>query len=359
MDLDMLEARYQAATYRGTDVAPLLEDFRLRYGDRADHIYGYVKPILGLDPEAKRREAAEVASRGPELVRHVRRRAYNRMNVVALYSKYISQFVDENEVRAAFALLGAPSGLHELLSMGVLMHMDEATVFVPEYLFGLIVEAQNVEVPVPRVNPREVLSGLAGADMGHLAVLEADMFGDEVDEELFRYLYGEDYRAVRRSFRVEGFASYFEGLGKIFVTPAIPWEEVVGSMIEVKDHRARRMNRLLGLHGEYEFDRRTRCGKLYISVDSTRSGIGVALLCPWLVPNRRLVGAYGKYPRIFVLWGYATPSARDAYDRYFDENAGLIFLSEGSSVQVIMPNTRFHGHIVDLLYRYGLNVNEL
>ncbi len=359
MDLDLLEARYQAATYRGIDVGPLLLDFRLRYGDRADHIYSQVQPILGSDPEARRREAAEAASRGTELDAHVRRRASNRMHVVALYSRYISQFVDESEVRAAFGLLGVPSGLDELLSMGVLMHMDETTLFVPEYLFRLIVEAQSVEVSVPRVNPREVLSSLAGADMGHLAVLEADVFGDEVDEELFKYLYGEDYRTVRRSFRVEGFASYFEELGRIFVTPAIPWEEVVGSMMEVKDYRARRMNRLLGLHGEYEFDRRTRCGKLYISVDSTRSGIGVALLCPWLVPNRRLVGAYGKYPRVLVLWGYATPLAREAYGRYFDENTGLMFLSEGSSVQVIMPNTRFHGHIVDLLYRYGLNVNEL
>ncbi len=359
MDLDLLEAKYQAAMYRGTDVGKLVEDFRLRYGDRADHMYGSVSYILALDQEAKRREAAEAMSRGPELAGHVRRRASNRMGIVALYGKYVSQFVDEGEVKAAFTLLDAPDGLRQLLSMGVLMHMDESTVFVPEYLFGLIVEAQGLEVPVPRVNPREVLSSLAASDVGQLAVLEADVFGEEVDPDLFQYLYGEEYSAVRRSFRVWGFASYFEELGRILVTPAISLEEVVDSMMEVKDYRARRMNRLLGLHGEYEFDRRTRCGKLYISVDSTRSGIGIALICPWLVPSRRLVGAYGRYPRVFVLWGYAAPHVKDAYERYFDGNTGLIFLSEGSNVQVIMPSTRFHSHIVDLLYRYGLNVNEL
>ncbi len=330
---EILEARFQRAVFQGSEEV-LEADFEARYGSRW-------RELLEASEGAGESDVEAAEARSEELAALVSSRVDDG-RVAALYAKYARSLAVEGQLRVGLDLLGVPDALGRLIGWGLAMHFSDDVVAAPPYLAGLLngymASGPSVEV--------DVAEELAALGEGLLALIEGEVAGD-ADWELYEEVYGPRPKAAVRMGRL---AAYDPELGLV-VNPATYPDQVLEVLLSLKERRARRMASSLGLHGEYEFDERSRCGLAYLSVDGTADGSAEVYVCPWIAAPRWVLRE-GWVNKIFVIWGRPEAPVKRRRDM-------VVFLHEDGA-EVFHPERQraVHEHFVDLLYRSGLAVNE-
>lgn len=327
-----MEARYQRAAFRGSEEV-LMEDFELRYGSRWRELYEAAAGAGEEDVERAEKAAEELA----ELVAA----RIDDEGLAAAYAKYARDLTVEPQLEMGLELLGA-GPVESLLRWGLAMHFEDDVVAAPAYLARLIARYMAKGLGVELDVAGELEAQLH--DRGLLALLEAELAGD-ADWGVYELVYG---RAPASRVRAGRLAVYDPEHG-VVVNPATSSEEVLSALLRLKERLAKSMYARLGLHGEYEFDERARCGVAYLSLDGTAEGSAEVYLCPWAAPPRMR-----GINRVFAVWGDAPAGfRRQRSDMY-------VFVVEDKAVAVYPERRRpVHEHIVDLLYRSGFEVVEV
>jgi len=359
MDLNLVEARYQACKFGG-DVRVLEEDFKLRYGDRAKYYLELAEECLRFDEERRREEVGRIlAEYSDELASLVERRLKPVEELAIVYSKYVRFEVVDYIVGAMFSILGLEGGLEELLSRGFLMHFADSVVAVPEYAIRLVLKYAGLNYAVAK--SLESLLEEARQDEAALAIIESELFNYAVDEEVFREFYEVEYTELRRRLWIPHLVAYVERAGRLVFTPLYSPEDISEAIVNVKSREAKRMSRSMGLPGEYEYDRSVNCGVQYTSFDTSRGGTMAILFCPWFTPHYKLLKYHRNEPRVFVLRHHPTPRLVDFISsRLALGRTGFVLLPDESNAVVLRPErpVKAFENLLDLLYRYGFNVVE-
>lgn len=359
MGLSLAEARYQACKFSG-DVKFLEEDFKLRYGDMAEHYLELVGDCLSLSDEERRREVERILAEYSEsLAKSVEERLRPVEELAVVYSKYVRFEVVDRVVRAMFSVMGMEGGLEELISRGFLMHFADNVVVVPEYAIRLMLKYASAEYT--RIKSLDQMLEEVKQDGATLATLEVEVFGYSVDEEVFRRFYEVDYVELRRRLRISHLVIYVEEVDRLVFTPLYSVEEISESLVDLKDREAKRMSKLMRLPGEYEYNRSVNCGVQYTSFDTSREGSALILFCPWFTPHLKLLKYHRNEPRVFVVKHYPTPELVEFLSsRLALRYTGFVLMPDESNLHVVRPErpVRAFENLVDLFYRYGFNVTE-
>lgn len=332
---EVLEARFQKAVFQGSEDV-LTADFEARYGPRWVQLMEAAEGAGEEDVEKAEANAAQLAALVSSRIDDER--------TAVLYAKYARDLAVEGQLRLGLELLGLPDALEELIRWGLVMHFSDDVVAAPSYLAGLL----NRYMASPLAVAIDVAEELRSLDDPRLlALMEGEIAGD-ADWGLYEEIYGP--RPPSR-LRIGSLAAYDPELGLV-VNPATYPDEVLEELLSIKEMRARRMASTLGLHGEYEFDERSRCGLAYLSLDGTADGSAEVYICPWLaVPAS--VSRGGRLNKVFVVWGPPPQSGlRKRYDMF------IFLYEEGARVYYPDRQRPVHEHLVDLLYRSGLAVVE-
>ncbi|CCC82094.1 hypothetical protein [Thermoproteus tenax] len=332
---ELLEARYQRALFQGSEEV-LRRDFELRYGSKW-------RDLMEASEGANERDVEEAERRAPELSALVSSRI-NDEKLATLYAKYGRDLSLEAQLRLGLDLLGVPGALEELLRWGLAIHYSDDVVASPSYLAGLLARLMANEYSVYLDLNAEVGSI---DDPKLLALLEGEAAGD-ADWGLYELVYGQRPQTTLRIGRL----AYYDPHVGLVVNPVTYPDEVLESLLSLKERRARKMASLLGLHGEYEFDRRARCGVAYLSYDGTAGGSAEVYICPWLAPPISLTRARGVN-KVYVVWG--PPPAEGLRTRH---DMFIFLYEDGATVFHPYRGAPVHEHIVDLLYRSGIEVTE-
>jgi hypothetical protein len=332
VELELVEARYQRAVFEGAEEV-LISDFELRYGARWRELY---EASEGAGEEDAKR--AEGAAEGLEAL--VKRRI-DDFGLAAAYAKYARELAVEEELRLGLELLGV-GPLERLLAWGLAMHFRDDVVAAPPYLARLLIELAERAPPASI----DVAAELEALDRPLLALLEASL-AEDVDWGSYELVHGPP---PQRRIKLGKLAVYDPGVGLV-VNPLTAPDAVLAELLSLKERLARAAYARLGLHGEYEFDERARCGTAYLSVDGTAEGSAEIYICPWFAPPRGLMRR-GRTNKAFVVLG--PEPAGFARQRYL-----FVFLTEEGARVVYPDKTKpIDEHIVDLLYRSGLGVEE-
>lgn len=330
---EVLEARFQRAVFKGSEDV-LVADFEARYGSRWVQL---MEASEGAGEEDVKR--AEASS--GELAALVSSRIDDE-RLAALYARYARSLTVEGQLVLGLELLGLTDAYEKLIRWGLAMHFSDDVVASPPYLAGLLSRYMAVPASV-ELNVAEELRSLD--DPRLLALVEGEAAGD-ADWGLYEEVYG-----PRPSSRLKiGSLAIFDPELGLVVNPATYPDLVLEELLALKEMRARRMASALGLHGEYEFDSRSRCGLAYLSIDGTADGSAEIYVCPWLaVPasvSRR------RFNKVFVVWGPPPQQLKRRRDMF------VFLYEEGAKVFYPDKQKPVHEHLVDLLYRSGLAVVE-
>ncbi|MEL9989917.1 MAG: hypothetical protein QXP98_03860 [Thermoproteus sp.] len=328
---EILEARYQRASFNGSQEV-LRGDFEARYGPRWAELLEAAEGAGEEDIRKAQANAGELAALVASRIDDER--------VASLYAKYAKDLTVEGQLKAGLELLEVPEAFEKIIRWGLAMHFTDDVVAAPPYLAGLLAGLKPVEVPLDVHKELEALDGPL------LALIEGEIAGD-ADWALYEEVYGPKPSA---RIRVGRLAVYDPELGLV-VNPATYPDQVLEALLELKERRARRMASALGLHGEYEFDERSRCGLAYLSYDGTAEGSAEVYICPWLaVPVS--VARRGRVNKVFVVWGQpprGLARRRDMFVFLYEEGARVYYPERAKTI---------HEHLVDLLYRSGIAVEE-
>ncbi|AEA12616.1 hypothetical protein TUZN_1136 [Thermoproteus uzoniensis 768-20] len=331
---EILEARFQRAVFQGSEEV-LEADFEARYGPRWRALLEAAEGAGEDDVKAAEARAGELAALVSSRVDDER--------TAALYAKYARSLAVEGQLRIGLDLLGLPEALERLIRWGLAMHFSDDVVAAPPYLAGLL-SRYMASGPAVEV---DVVGELSALGESSLALIEGEVAGD-ADWELYEEVYG----PKPRSRLVMGRLAAYDPEHGLVVNPATYPDQVLEALLSLKERRARRVASALGLHGEYEFDERSRCGLAYLSMDGTAEGSAEVYVCPWIaVPIS--VSRGGRVNKVFVIWGSPPSSGlrrrRDMFVFLYEEGAKVFYPERQRPV---------HEHLVDLLYRSGLAVAE-
>ncbi len=349
--IDVLEGAYQLINYEDEVEDALVQDFRLRYGDRYAEVLNRAREFVtsaGGDVGGRIRRFYELlADKAMGKVRGFG-------NAVYALVKYLGLGGDEDVLRVQYRLMGFDEGvITELLRVGVLMHRNRDVLFVPEYLIPRLLEVSgDIEAP----NVRESLSGL---DTLGLVAVEAAAFGSRPINWLFRAIYGIEFKDFVLRTRID---SVIDGsIGELILNPTIDLRELRSIIHEMKDSGARSMRRVISPHGQYAYSRVARCGVVYTVFGE--GGRELIMLYPWIVPSMRVLNYHPREDRVFVVMHRPSEAFADIVGRHVNElpqRTGFVFIS-GNEAVVYKPQlmSRAFDSFLDFLYGSNLGVTYL
>ncbi|MFN3804015.1 MAG: hypothetical protein ACK4SY_03065 [Pyrobaculum sp.] len=331
MEVEVLEARYQRAVFRGSTEV-LQRDFMLRYGGRWGELWGA--------SEGATEDAVSEADRRAEGLAALVESRIDDMATAALYAAYGRSLSLEKELAVGMRLLERPGALEKLLRWGLAMHFADEVVAAPPYLAKLLLKLMEKTPGVAL----DVWGELSPRDGPTLAHLEGLLTG-EFDPGLHQAIYGH----VPNGVEIGRVAAYLPEVGLV-VNPQLSPEELLAALLELKRRRADAMAKSLSLHGEYEFSQEYRCGLHYLSIDGSLDKSGVVVLCPWMSYSRRL---WKKIHNLVLVVEGQRPT-HVAQGRF-----AAIYI-RGGEAEVVRPPypSKLLEYIVDILYSVGFLVWE-
>ena len=346
--IETLECLYQLINYADEDDEALIRDAMLRYGNDYSRICNEARNILkSLGEKANE----EVKKYYELLADHVMNRIKGLGNAAYTLTKYMGLGGREDILKVQFKLMGFPdSVIEDLIRAGALMHRTRNTLFVPEYLIPRFLQITG-NVNVPRIE--EVLSNVGTTE---LVLMEAAAFHAKPINWLFKAIYGVDFRDLVLRTRVDGI---LDGTtGELILNPAIDIQEIRALIHGIKDSAARSLRRALGPHGQYMYSKTVRCGIVYTLFGE--GGRELIILCPWILPSRRLLEYYSREDRAIVVNTSPSTDFTDLINKHIDElppRTGLVFLS-GNEAIVYKPRvlSKSFDSFLDFLYRSNYRV---
>ncbi|MFB6470877.1 MAG: hypothetical protein TU36_006565 [Vulcanisaeta sp. AZ3] len=348
---EVLECLYQLINYVDDEEGTLVRDAQLRYGD------SYIDIC---------RQAKDLKSSLGEGINNVIRRLYDLLadyvmdrirglgDAAYALARYMGLGGLESVLRVQFRLMGfSENTLENLIRAGVLMHRSKDILFVPEYLISRFL-AISSSVMAPNI--REVLSNV---NVKGLLIIEAAAFNAKPIGWLFRAIYGLDFKDLIRDTRIDNIVD--GSLGEPILSPIIDVQELRALIHEMKDSGARSLRRALGPHGQYMYSKVVRCGVVYTVFGE--GGRELILLCPWVLPSKRLLDYHAEEDRVMVIGWKPSQDFADAISRHSDDaptRTGFVFISNKEAM-VYKPRLydQSFDSFLDFLYRSNLKVSYL
>ncbi|MGC9153188.1 MAG: hypothetical protein ACP5GY_05585 [Vulcanisaeta sp.] len=350
-DVRVLEGVYQLIHYEDEDEEALIRDFSMRYGDDYMNIYSRAKELLnslGENADSEVRRYYEL------LADHAVGKIRGFGDAAYALARYMGLGGDEAVLKVQFRLMGfGEDVVDELIRAGVLMHRYRGVLFVPEYLVPRLLEMSGY-VTAPDV--RNILGGLSDAE---LAVVESVAFGSKPIDWLFRAIYGVGFRELVSGIRINGFLD--GSTGELVLNPVIDIQELRAILHEIKDFSARSIKRLIGPHGQYTYSKLVRCGVVYTVFGE--GGRELILLCPWVLPSRRLLDYHSREDRVFIIMRRHGEEFVEIVSKHAGElpvRTGFVFIRDNEAF-VYKPRafSRSFDSFLDFLYRSNIKVNYL
>lgn len=346
--VELLECLYQLINYVDEDDEALIRDAMLRYGGDYSRICNEARNMLrslgeGVNEEVRRYYEL--------LADHVMGKIKGLGDAAYALARYMGLGGREDVLKVQFRLMGFPdSVVEDLIRVGALMHRARDTLFVPEYLISRFLEISG-NVSVPRIE--EVLSSVGTTE---LVLVEAATFGVKPINWLFRAIYGVDFRDLVLRARVDGLLD--GSTGELILNPAIEVQEIKALIHGIKDSAARSLRRALGPHGQYMYSKVVRCGVVYTVFGE--GGRELIILCPWVLPSRRLLEYHSREDRAIVVGTGPSADFTDLVNEHIDElppRTGFVFIS-GNEAMVYKPRVlgRSFDSFLDFLYRSNYRV---
>ncbi len=351
LNTDVLEGAYQLLNYDDEDEEALMRDFSLRYGDGYVEVYngarGFINS-LGEDADVRIRRFYEL------LADHAMSKVRGFGNAAYALAKYLGLGGNEEALSVQFRLMGfGDHVITELIRAGILMHRRRDVLFVPEYLIPRLLEMSG-DVVTPNV--KDALSGLGSVE---LAIVESAAFGSKPISWLFRAIYGTNFQEFLPSIRIDNILD--GSTGELIINPVIDIRELRTALHEMKDYNARTMRRTISPHGQYMYSRVARCGVVYTVFGE--GGRELIMLCPWIVPSRRILDYHSRENRVIVIMHEPSDEFTEIMNRHADElppRTGFIFINDNETF-IYRPHTldKAFDLFLDFLYRSNLKVTYL
>ena len=357
-DIEALEALYQGSL--ASSINALAADFNVRYPSRAGELMNEALRVfrLNTDDKAKvRRSTADKLERHVKGLIGLRGCSLDMVKPLAVIWYYVGGAESEARIRAMMELAGYQISINEYIRCGLLMHIDESTLVIPEYLAGML---NSVEPPSPIDVGSLIYSN--SQNVQYMVVLESLLRGIKPIDRYLKAFYGVTVNeALSKGLLKPLYTITSEG---IVANPLVNVNEAKAHLRRVKDTRARVIRQALMLYGRYRFDRSLYCG---VNAMFTGSARGLMVyLCPW-TPHfikliRRRLG-----PRALIT---VNASFRDDIiefllsfkDRLASLERVMYALVDLSSMSIDAvyqsSSARYFDDVLDVLYESGLRVIE-
>ncbi len=337
------------------DESVVEKDASIRFGDKARELLDKAREIVRYVVEEAQGDPYEAIQKLLEKYR-IQREVTDRS--VSLLIRYFMrrnyQPVPEQTIKDLYNLLELNVDVEKLVREGVLIHVREGYVTVPQFLIS------NISLESPDV---ELLLDEAEHNLTGLAVLEAWLEGSQVNVEFFEKLYGIEYDNALKSLHIRKIVKYSESLGDFVFNPLIDIEEFRTTYHAFKQSRAKKILRSLDIgigHTKYS----KRIGALVTCLAFGPGQHGIIIVAPWLVPTRRFERYCANVARLVVLSMPFRREFAEYYHQILEEtrtfrNTAFVFIQEGVAYLVV-PEKRGRSldSLLDFIYRAGFEVFE-
>ncbi len=351
--IEVWETLYQLLNYCDEDMSALFNDLRMRYGNGYKEILDEAKRLL----TSLGSKAAEAVQAKYEVLKNavLERLDDKSRKALCVLSRYMGLGGREDILRIQFSLLGLEGSIiDELIEKGVLMHKSRDILFVPEYLIRA-----SLDIPLEgfQIDLRGVLQNLTPLQ---LAIIESIAFGVRPVEWLFKAIYGVGYKEALANAKINRVLN-ISSQGEPVLNPAIDILELRSLIHELKDKGARNMKGIIMPHGQYGYVKAIRCGVEYTAFGGSLRGL--LILCPWIMPSKRLLEFYKNENRAIIIAVRPSEHFAQILNEHQDDippRTGFIFLHERKAY-VYKPRLfgKSFDSMLDFLYRSRLEVEYL